>query len=169
MVICQHSSNFQIELFLNLITETSNNNNCDNSYLIGCSDPNSIKLNKCSNNVLQSIDINCIGHWIEGSTTYLIGRTINNQLNQKRSYKCLIYTQTNQQQQQQKKSLLNNNQDYIELSKNNNLIPQHSLLFQQKDEDIIQISVSQDEFCRNIDNIIDDSYTLSKGLKLFSF
>ena len=93
--------------------------------------------------------------------------------NQRRGYKCFAYTELGDEQP----TLINKNlrykydeigasqsQDYIELSKS----LQKTILQQP---DTIHLSISQDEFCRNIDNIIDDQYsfTFSKGiLKLFS-
>ncbi len=114
-------------------------------------------------NLFKAFDISCVAHWAEGNTNYLIGRTI--LPNQRRGYKCLVYTESNAGHES---ASVNrnirykydengvNNDDFVELSKNsaNNI------------QDSIQISISQDEFCRNIDNIIDDQYsfTFSKGI-----
>lgn len=113
-----------------------------------------------------------MAHWTEGSTNYLIGRTI--LPNQRRGYKCLVYTESKTQYSSNSNKNSNsrnvrykydengiNGEDFIDLSQNLN---------SQQIQETIQISISQDEFCRNIDNIIDDqfSFTFSRGIFFIS-
>lgn len=89
--------------------------------------------------------INCIAHWSEGNTNYLIGRVEQN--GQKSVYKCLAYMQS--AQSYQRRALRNEN--FLDISvKNRN---------DETKDDVLQILISQDEFCRNIDNIIDDQFS----------
>ena len=102
-----------------------------------------------------------MAHWTEGNTNYLIGR-VTDESSQKPTYKCIVYNEhtngpanvingNNRQSREQQ------NQDFIDLSAYNN---EYSM-----ESSKIQLSVSQDEFCRNIDNLVDDqsvSYIFTK-------
>ena len=117
--------------------------------------------------------MNCVAHWTEGNTNYLIGKVSTNQ-SQKPTYKCIVYTENNGQTssasaeqlnrfQNQRQSRYSNSQDssfysdFIDLNSQNS---EYSIDYMKSNN--IQISISQDEFCRNIDNqMIDDQMTFS--------
>lgn len=108
--------------------------------------------------------MNCIAHWTEGNTNYLIGRVSTNQ-GQKPTYKCLVYTeslsssqpQTSNNNRQARNQFREQNSDFIDLSSYNNENNVESS-FQKS---TLQVSISQDEFCRNIDNIIDEQFSFT--------
>ncbi|RNA21621.1 hypothetical protein BpHYR1_038337 [Brachionus plicatilis] len=115
------------------------------SVIMQCSDQSMLKIHfgKCAN--MPNYVINCIAHWSEGNTNYLIGRVELN--NQKSVYKCLAYMQS--AQSYQRRALRNEN--FVDINvKNRN---------DESKDDVLQILISQDEFCRNIDNIIDDQFS----------
>lgn len=136
------------------------NNKCADSankesMLMECSDQSMLKFQFgiCTN--MPTFIVNCVAHWTEGNTNYLIGRVTTAQ---KTSYRCLVYTSSDTSNSV---DLTNNRQlrdnDFIDLAKSDSAeLPQSS----------IQISISQDEFCRNIENGIDEqiSFTFTKLL-----
>lgn len=103
--------------------------------------------------------MNCFAHWSEGTTNYLVGR-ISSQ-NQKPSYKCLVYTELNRPDVNKNLNRRYNydangvsSEDFVELAQMQNSNNENRY-------ETIQVTISQDEFCRNIDNIIEDQYTLT--------
>jgi hypothetical protein len=102
--------------------------------------------------------MNCIAHWTEGNTNYLIGRlnTPTQAQNTASTYRCLIYTQTNQEpNRNMRRYNQRKNEHFLELS-----TPSSSS--DTADSIKIQLTVSSDEFCRNIiDNLADDQNTLT--------
>ncbi len=107
--------------------------------------------------------MNCIAHWNEGNTNYLIGR-LTDQASNTNNYRCLIYTETNSE------SNRNNFRRYYNPNANDNddnenFIDLQTQPPQQQPTDSngkVQLTISQDEFCRNlIDNLIDDQYTFT--------
>jgi hypothetical protein len=169
-------------------------NHYKESMIMECSDHSMLKLQfgKCTNmpsmisifynffsikfNTYYSFEafiVNCVGHWTEGNTNYLIGKVSTNP-SQKPTYKCIVYTENNGQTssgsaeqanrfQNQRQSRYSNSQDssfysdFIDLSSQNS---EYSIDNMKANN--IQISISQDEFCRNIDNqMIDDQMTFS--------
>ena len=82
---------------------------------------------------------------MEGSTNYLIGKLENN--NQKPIYKCLAYIELTQSSQ-------------VRVPRNENFISLNKMKRNDGNKgNTIQMLISQDEFCRNIDNIIDDQFS----------
>ncbi|CAF0712059.1 unnamed protein product [Brachionus calyciflorus] len=117
------------------------------SMIMECSDQSMLKLQfgKCIN--MPSYVVNCIAHWTEGNTNYLIGKIEIN--NQKPTYKCLAYTESSQNDQSRRSA---RNENFIDL---NNLENRPEI------KTVLQVSVSQDEFCRNIDNMIDEQFSFT--------
>ena len=113
--------------------------------------------------------VNCVAHWTEGNMNYLIGRISAGQ-SQKPTYKCIAYTESSSNSQsnpndpfsnlknrQTRQQIIENlNPDIVDLysyNANDNLL--------DSSKSTIQLSVSQDEFCRNIDNIIDEQFSFN--------
>jgi hypothetical protein len=117
--------------------------------------------------------VHCTAHWSEGNINYLIGRVFTNG-SQRSSYRCLAYTELmSGSLQHGSSSEYANNMSNRHLRHNQNE-PDLIDLTNQYDSDhaadavksTLQILVSQDEFCRNIDNVIDEqfSFTFTKVL-----
>jgi hypothetical protein len=129
------------------------NNNNQESMIMECSDQSMLKLQfgKCTN--MPTFIVNCMAHWQEGNTNYLIGK-IQTTSSSKTNYRCLVYTSsTTTASASSSLDSSNNNPDLLDLTNNNN---QHQL-----DQSQIQLSISQDEFCRSIENGITDEYQMS--------
>ena len=107
--------------------------------------------------------MHCNAHWTEGNTNYLIGKVYTNG-SSRSSYRCLAYTELSSTPASSAEAGLNRQQrnqhdpDFIDLA---NQVGQ-----QDTSKTTLQIHISQDEFCRNIDNVIDEqfSFTFTKGL-----
>lgn len=106
--------------------------------------------------------VQCTAHWSEGNTNYLIGKVFSNDT-QRTSYRCLAYTElpASEATLSRTAAAQRNDPNFIDLSgkKSDGY---------QTARTTLQIHVSQDEFCRNIDNVIDEqfSFTFSKGMFL---
>lgn len=113
-----------------------------------------------------------MAHWTEGNTNYLIGKVSSENKSEKPVYKCLVYTEStsNPNDQKHKQQEHNANRqsrhqqsysDFIDLTGSSSYVQNE----QMPDASKIQLSISQDEFCRNIDNMIIDeqlSYSFTK-------
>jgi len=161
------------------------------SMIMECSDQSMLKLQfgKCSS--LPTFIINCIAHWSEGNTNYLIGRVEssdnnnqnnnnNNNNNQKPTYKCIMYSEisasssssqpsANQQRGPNAaadalRQARHKNADFIDLANSASSSSFSADNIEIIEKSTLQISVSPDEFCRSIDTILDEqfSFTFSK-------
>jgi hypothetical protein len=162
-------------------------NSNQESMIMECSDQSMLKLQfgKCTNmpskNNLKSfilVDlfffyyfyylafiVNCMAHWTEDNTNYLIGRvtTTSNGLpqSQKTNYRCLVFTSSDSNSAEgtstMNRQARDNNLDFIDLSRYESSTADSS-------QSSIQLSVSQDEFCRNFGVDEQMSFTFTKVL-----
>jgi len=104
-----------------------------------------------------------VAHWTEGNTNYLIGKVSSENKSEKPVYKCLVYTEssanTNDLKHKHQEHIANRQSrhqqsysDFIDLTGSSS----YAQSDQMNDASKIQLSISQDEFCRNIDNMIMD-------------
>ena len=104
-----------------------------------------------------------MAHWTEGNTNYLIGRVTSS--NQKTSYRCLVYTSSTEStssidSNQIRQTRDSTNPDFIDLINKNDNYNNNLETYQSS----IQLSVSPDEFCRNIENDEQTSFTFTRVL-----
>lgn len=114
--------------------------------------------------------MNCVAHWTEGNTNYLIGRISSDDANQKSTYKCLSYTEiVNPKQKSTFRSIGNDQKKVKQTRRQPELQSQSQFDFADflsngeplTEESNIQLAVSQDEFCRNIDTMIDEQFSFT--------
>ena len=99
---------------------------------------------------------------------YLIGRVSNDATTQKPAYKCLTYSETSktsgessafraigsdQKSRHTRRQQQFSGGEFVDFSSHSDEVP--------TEPSRIQLSVSQDEFCRNIDNIIDEQFSFT--------
>ena len=101
--------------------------------------------------IILAFIIHCTAHWTEGNTNYLIGKVFSNDT-KKSSYRCLAYNELHTSDSSFNNRLQRHDPDFIDLSS-----PQNG----KTSKTTLQIHISQDEFCRNIDNVIDEQFSYS--------
>lgn len=120
------------------------------SKIMQCSDDSMLKLQfgKCTN--IPTFIIQCTAHWTEGNTNYLIGKVFDNKT-QESGYRCLAYSEISTKEHSN--TFANSDSNFIDLASRN--------MATNSDRSRLQIHVSQYEFCRNIDNVIDEQLSFS--------
>jgi hypothetical protein len=104
-------------------------------------------------NIIKAFVVQCTAHWTEGNTNYLIGKMFDNEnKNQTSSYRCLAYSEVTTNEKYQNNPA-ESDSSFIDLSTRG--------LNEHTDKATLQIHVSQNEFCRNIDNVIDEQFSFS--------
>lgn len=141
----------------------------------------------CTISSIEAFIINCIAHWSEGNTNYLIGRVESNEASSssgsKPTYKCIMYSEMSESSSAAGASYQRaTSQDQYRHARHKNP-PQSDLVdfsssaaaaaaspfptdnIEIFEKSTLQISVSPFEFCRSIDAIMDEqfSFTFSKG------
>lgn len=157
------------------------------SMIMECSDQSMLKLQfgKCSslssmkilkicpkNNMffcnycfLLAFIINCIAHWTEGSTNYLIGRVESSgKTDSKSVYKCITYSEISKSSQQSSSGVPNAHHHHDQFRQ---VRHKTSGDFESRDnieifeKSVLQILVSPDEFCRSVDTILDEQFSFT--------
>lgn len=111
--------------------------------------------------------VNCVAHWTEDNTNYLIGRVTTTSngspQTQKTNYRCLVFTSTDSTNSAEgaasstNRQSRDNNLDFVDLSR-------QDMSASEASQSSIQLSVSQDEFCRNFGVDEQMSFTFTKGI-----